>query len=80
MTPEECDALRQRLLRAEQAYEDLVTGKSVRVLVDQSGERVEFSPANANKLAMYIEQLRSQLATHCGIGRTSVQGPLRFLF
>jgi len=79
MTPEQCEALRQRLARAEQAYEDLMIGKSIRVLVDQSGERVEFTPANANKLAAYIEQLRSQIADHCG-GKKTVSGPLRFLF
>lgn len=81
MTPEDCQLLRDRLGRAEQAYEDLQLGKSVRVLVDQNGERVEFTAANHNRLATYIQQLRGQLAAECGCAVPgAVAGPLRFLF
>lgn len=53
--------LQLRLARAESAYEDLMLGKAVRVLVDQNGERVEFTPANASRLSAYIMDLKLQL-------------------
>lgn len=65
--------LQQRLDAAEAAYDRLMTGKAVRVLVDQNGERVEFTPANAARLAAYILDLQQQL----GLTRTRVIGPMR---
>lgn len=65
--------LQQRLDAAEAAYDKLMTGKAVRVLVDQNGERVEFTPANAARLAAYILDLQQQL----GLTRTRVIGPMR---
>jgi predicted regulator of Ras-like GTPase activity (Roadblock/LC7/MglB family) len=49
------------LTAAETAYRNLMTGQAVKVLVDQNGERVEFKPADASKLAAYIYDLKSQL-------------------
>jgi tRNA A37 methylthiotransferase MiaB len=54
--------LQQRLERAEQAYHDLMVGQSVRVLVDQNGERIEYTAANSAKLSAYIQSLRAQLS------------------
>lgn len=50
-----------------------MTGNKVRVVVDQNGERVEFTAANAGKLAQYIENLRARVS---GNNR----GPMRVYF
>lgn len=50
------------LTQAEQAYHLLMTGKSPRVVVDQNGERVEFTVASSTKLLQYIQRLRNQIA------------------
>jgi len=63
----------EKIAAAESAYHDLQTGKSPRVVVDQNGERVEFTPANASRLAIYIAELKRELAG------TSL-GPMRFYF
>lgn len=54
--------LQERLNEAEAAYHDLQIGKSVRVFVDQNGERVEYSAANAARLAAYIADLKRQIS------------------
>jgi hypothetical protein len=59
-----------RLNQAETAYHELMTGRQPRVLVDQNGERVEYNPSNAFRLAAYIADLKRQL------GLISV-GPMR---
>lgn len=53
--------LTKRLAEAESALHDLNVGVSARVYVDQSGERVEYTPANAGRLAAYIADLKRQL-------------------
>ena len=62
--------LREKLAEAEQAYHDLMLGRSVRVVVDQNGERVEYTAANAARLAAYIADLKRQLGQ-------SALGPMR---
>jgi len=54
-------ALTTRLADARSAYHSLMTGISARVVVDQNGDRVEFTAANRSALASYIIQLESQL-------------------
>lgn len=61
------------LTEAETAYHKLVTGTSARVVVDQNGERVEYTSANRNALRSYIEDLRRAL------GKTTVVPPMRVL-
>lgn len=51
------------LADAQVAYHNLMTGKMARVIVDSNGERVEFTSANADKLAKYIADLKQQLGT-----------------
>ena len=66
-------ATQQELLaQAQQAYHDLMTGKSARVVVDQNGERVEFTSINAERLRAYIVEL--------GGTTGSGSGPLRPYF
>lgn len=55
MTPAE------KLTEAEAEYHALVTGNKPRVIVDQNGERVEFTMANVARLAAYIQSLRRTL-------------------
>jgi len=55
--------VQERLDAAEAAYHTLMLGQSARVVVDQNGERVEYTPANSTKLAAYINELKRQLGT-----------------
>ncbi len=73
LTPERRIILQARLDAAEAAYDKLMSGKAVRVLVDQNGERIEFTPANASRLAAYIVDLQTQL----GLAQVRVVGPMR---
>lgn len=49
------------LRKAEEAYNNLQTGKLVKVMVDQNGERVEFNTTTAPRLLNYILDLKRQL-------------------
>ncbi len=60
-----------RLSQAEEALHNLVTGKMASVVVDQNGERVEFSKTNIADLRAYIATLT---------GGTSAPRPLTFWF
>ncbi|MCE8012881.1 gpW family protein [Billgrantia desiderata] len=53
--------LTEKLADAEHKYHLLLTGQAARVVVDQTGERVEFTAANAGRLAAYIADLKRQL-------------------
>lgn len=52
----------ENLADARAQYHLLVTGQAAAVYVDQNGERVEYRPANAARLAAYIRQLEKQIA------------------
>ncbi len=54
--------LQQRLEEAKAALHDLMTGRAVRVVVDQNGERVEYSVANKANLLAYIAMLEAEIA------------------
>lgn len=56
-----CEELQDMLAEARKAYSDLVTGRAVRVVVDQNGERVEFTAASAQRLNQYIQTLLSYM-------------------
>jgi hypothetical protein len=49
------------LRQAQSAYHLLNTGGMARVIVDQNGERVEFSVARKADLYAYIQELQGQL-------------------
>lgn len=68
----------QRLVQAEDAYHAIVTGKQVLVVVDQNGERVEYSRANALQLSLYIQTLRREIANP-SLG-SSFGGPMGVVF
>lgn len=61
LTPAERLLYQTRLDEATKAYHQLVTGQSARVVVDQNGERVEFTAARKNDLYNYIASLQSAL-------------------
>lgn len=66
----------QRLVEAEDALHELVTGTSARVVVDQNGERIEYTAANVGRLRTYIQELKNEIA---GVTLGS-NGPLRAVF
>lgn len=53
--------LQQQIDSAKAALHDLMTGRSARVVVDQNGERVEFTSVNSDKLKAYIAGLEASL-------------------
>ncbi len=61
MTNEERDRLTGLLREAEQAYHELAIGQSVKVIVHQNGQRMEYSPATKTMLKTYIQELKAQL-------------------
>jgi len=65
----------QRLDAAKAAYHALLTGTSAKVVVDQNGERVEFTTANRAALQAYIRELEDELA-----GTPRTRGPMKVWF
>lgn len=68
----------EKLVQAEQAYHDLMVNGSVRVVVDQNGERVEYTAVNAAKLLQYITDLRALIAGSAGL--MVPRGPAKVIF
>jgi hypothetical protein len=62
-----------KLSEARAALHLLVIGKSARVVVDQNGERVEFTAANRAALESYIASLETSTARRPA-------GPIGFIF
>lgn len=73
-TPEQIQAL---LVDARASYHALLTGTKARVVVDQNGQRVEFTSANSDKLAAYIRSLELLL---CPVSSLAATRPVGFLF
>lgn len=67
-----------RLNEARIAFHDLSVGNAVKVTVDQSGERVEFTVANSARLYAYITALENALNTTLAAMRAPK--PIRFTF
>lgn len=67
----------EKLAEAQDAYHALITGRSVRVWVDQNGERVEYTPANKTTLKAYIDDLQRQVDNPTA---TANVGPMRVMF
>lgn len=70
-------SIQEKLDGARRAYHSLMTGQMPRVVVDISGERVEFVAANRGDLYRYIKDLESQLPT---ANTMPSNGPAGFLF
>jgi len=72
LTSEQRATLTARKTAAETAYHNLMVGGAPRVVVDQNGERVEYTPANASRLKAYIQELENLLA-----GISTRSGPIK---
>ena len=59
------------------AYHALITGTAPRVVVDVDGTRIEYTSANAARLAAYIQQLEVTLGV---AAPTAPRGPMGFYF
>lgn len=68
--------LLEQLAEARDAYHRLMTGQSVRVFVDQNGERIEYNSTNSSRLASYIADLERKVG-EVTAGRL---GPMRVMF
>jgi hypothetical protein len=79
LTPEERVQIETNLAEARSSYHTLTTGLQARVVVDQNGERVEFTAANSARLAQYIRSLELKLAPTCHDALRMV-GPASFTF
>lgn len=79
LTPEQRIIYAERLKDAEKAYHDLVMGGSARVIVDQNGERVEFTAARKTDLYNYIASLQLALGI-CSPVAMLPSGPATFIF
>jgi hypothetical protein len=73
------EGLQTRLAAAEAAYHRLMTGQAARVVVDQNGERVEFTAVSATQLANYIARLKAEIGSLLGVP-AKVNRPIGFLF
>lgn len=74
LTAAETATYTARLAEAEQKLHELLTGQMARVFVDQNGERIEYSVANANRLQAYIAELKRLL------GKQEIKGPMSIWF
>ncbi len=79
LTPEQRILYEARLKEAELAYHALMTGSSARVVVDQNGERVEFTSARKTDLYNYIASLQQALGI-CSPIATLPGRPASFIF
>jgi len=75
LTSEQRAVLEARLTEAQTAYHNLQLGTSARVVVDQNGERVEYTAANSSKLRAYITELEALLA-----GKSTRARPMKVWF
>lgn len=75
------ETLQTQLADAQAAYHRLMVGGAARVVVDQNGERVEFTSVSASSLFAYITSLKQQIAalspSTCA---PPINRPIGFLF
>ena len=77
LSSEQTAILTQRLADATTAYHQLMIGRSASTVVDQNGERVTFTAANADLLKAYIDDLKSQLGL---VDKSQMPTAFRFIF
>lgn len=63
-----------RLAQAQEALHNLATGRMARVIVDQNGERVEFTMTTMSQLQAYVASLAA------GETGATARKPLGFWF
>lgn len=67
----------QKLVEAEQARHEILTGQSVSRFIDQNGESVQYNKANLSQLEEYIAELKAEIA---GTPALAYRAPMRFIF
>ena len=78
LTEAEKAALRIRIRKLEDQYDAIMSGTAVKRFVDQNGEQVEYTTANAAYLLRYINELKAQL--DCNFARAYKSRPFGFIF
>lgn len=73
-----CPYTQAQLTEMRADYAALVSGNKARVIVDQNGERVEFTAANAVRLYALIQEAETCLSSGTGIKRAN--RPMGFFF
>jgi len=80
-SPEKIAALNADLEAARAGYRRIIRGEAPKVMVDQSGERLEFFAADPRKLQTLIAEIELQIAECTGSSTLAfVPRPLRFNF
>jgi hypothetical protein len=77
LSPDDVVLFTQRLADATTAYHQLMTGRLAATVVDQNGERVSFTAANADLLKAYIDDLKSQLGL---VDKSQMPTAFKFIF
>lgn len=80
LSDEERELFTQWLAEAEAAFHALMMGTQARVIVDQNGERVEFTAGNKSSLYAWILTLKSKLGLLTSPCSGLPSGPARFYF
>lgn len=78
LTDAEKAALRIRIRKLEDQYDAIMSGTAVKRFVDQNGEQIEYTTANADKLLAYIQSLKADL--DCAFARQYRARPMGFIF
>lgn len=78
LTPTERAAIKARIAKLEAAYDDIISGKAVKRFVDQNGEQVEYTAANAAKLLSFINELKAMI--DCAFSMRYKPRPVGFVF
>lgn len=78
LTDEERALWTARLTKAETTYDLLMTGKLAEEFIDQNGEKVRYTKANASGLAKYIAAITALL--NPALAAANTPRPLRFVF
>lgn len=71
--------LAERLVEAETAYHNVMTGGAVTKIRDQNGEEISYSQINPSRLLAYIATLKNLIAAEA-TGIPTCEGPLRPFF
>lgn len=70
----------QRLQEADQAYHNLMMGGAIARVVDENGEMIAYTKADAEALMSYIRMLMPLCPTYIPTAVAAQPKPLRFLF
>jgi len=78
LTAAEIAAIKVRIAKLEAAYDAIMSGTGIKRFVDQNGEQVEYTTANAANLLALINSLKAMI--DCGFARSYKPRPIGFVF